>query len=237
MLRIYLVEINNKFNPTVVKHFDVDPDLAALCYNATLRGMIHDGFDPKGLSEEQVRHEVVKEARIRLRMNDDAVVSVIDETGDITREARRFEDRGLYKLALLLHATAIEHWINDIIVILCRRKGLSRDEAIQIIRETPFRAKCAWLLKLLDASPIRDAHLKKLDRLMQLRNEFVHFKWKGTNLEQDEQEEAKKFLEVWKPTQKYISRYRKRILFRDLRFAKYSSRRVKALSSSPRSAS
>jgi hypothetical protein len=227
----------NKSDNAVSGAIAIDPNVARLAYNLFLGGMVHDGFDPKGMSEEQIREEVKKECLRCLRLGEEAVVlSATDRTQGLVTEARRCQNRGLFEAALLLYATTTEHWLNDIVITLCRRRGLRREEAQQLIRDIPFRAKSTWLLRLLGASAMKPVHLKKLDRLMQLRNEFVHFKWKGVPLELDEQEEAKKFLTAWTATLRYLSRYRNRVIYRGLRL-KYSTRPSKLPSSSPRSAS
>jgi hypothetical protein len=59
----------------------VDPNIAKLAYNVFLGGMIHDGFDPRGMSEEQIREEVKKQCLRCLRLGEKAVVlSVLDRT-------------------------------------------------------------------------------------------------------------------------------------------------------------
>jgi hypothetical protein len=227
----------NKSNSVVSGSVAIDPKVAGLVYNIFLGGMVHDGFDPKGMSEEQIREEVKKECLRCLRLGEKAVIlSATDRTQELVMEARRCENRGLFEAALLFHATTAEHWLNEIVITLCRRRGLRSEEASQLIRDIPFRAKSTWLLRLLGAVAIKPVHLKKLDRLMQLRNGFVHFKWKGVPIDLDEQEEAKKFLTTWTQTQRYLSRYRNRVIYRGLR-KRYSDRPSKAPGSSPPPAS
>jgi hypothetical protein len=214
-----------------------DADAARLAYNVLLGGMVNDGFDPRGLTEEQVREKVRKECLRCLRLGEQvAILSTTDRTTELVTLARRCQSRGLFETALLLYATTMEHWLNDIVITLSRRRGLTKEEARQLIRDIPFRAKGTWLLRLLGSTAIKPIHLKKLDRLMQLRNEFVHFKWKEMSVDLDEQEEAKKFLATWARTLLYLSRYRDRVIYRNLR-VKYDYQFSKDPRSSPRSTS
>jgi len=54
--------------------------------------------------------------------------------------------------------------MNDIVSSFCLRRNLPVSEAAQVIRDTNFRAKSTWVLRLLGAPPINDEHLKKITR-------------------------------------------------------------------------
>ena len=152
-----------------------DPKIIKIIGDSLLRGMIAEGvFDPRGLSQKEIQIQLRKECLRRLKGNEESIVwSTTDRTSTLTREARRFQSQGFYEIAVLLYATASEHWLNDVVSALCKRSRLGRSGTPHVIRNTPFRAKCTWLLTLLDAPPIKPAHLKNQERLMQLRNEFV----------------------------------------------------------------
>jgi|HubBroStandDraft_4_1064222.scaffolds.fasta_scaffold20645_3 hypothetical protein len=221
-----------------------DAQARRIAQEAVVRGMVAEGlFDPTGLNEEEARTKLRKQLRRQyqqlLRKNDAPIVLITtDRTPTLTKEARRCEDQDLHEIAILLYATACEHWLNDVISALCKRRNLNREDAAQVIRDASVRAKCTWLLKLLRAPAIKDDHFKKLMRLMDLRNEFAHFKWKGTNYDVEEEgDQAKKFLATWKQTLDYLSRYRQRVVYRGVRLRKRRKRRPTTADSSLRSAS
>jgi len=214
-----------------------DAEARRVVLEALVRGMVAEGvFDPTGLNEEEVRRKVPRLCLKLLRKSASPIVwTTTDRTPTLTKEARRFQNQGLHEIAILLYATACEHWLNDVISALCKRRNLNREDAAQIIRQVSFPAKCTWLLKLLRAPAIKVDHLKNLERLMNLRNEFAHFKWKATNTDVEEEgDQAKKFLATWKQTLDYLSRYRRRVVYRGIRFRKRSKRRLTAAGSSPR---
>src|SRR5260370_1391895 len=110
-------------------------------------------------------------------------LSCVDHSHDLAQHARRFHDQGYFEIAVLLYATACEHWVNDVVSKLFRRDNLVREDVVQIIRDTHLRAKCTWFLKLLGGPPLNAQHLKALFRLTDLRNEFAHYKWKSFDLD------------------------------------------------------
>jgi len=221
-----------------------DAQAIRVLQEAILRGMVAEGiFDPTGLSDEEARTKLRKQLRGQyqglLRRNEAPIVLITtDRTPELTKEARRCENHDLHEIAILLYATACEHWLNHVISALCKRRSLNREDAAQVIRDVSVRAKCTWLLKLLRAPAIKDHHFKKLMLLMDLRNEFAHFKWKGTNYDVEEEgDRAKNFLATWKQTLDYLSRYRQRVVYRGALLRKRPKRRPTTADSSTRSTS
>lgn len=134
-----------------------DPKIIKIIGDSLLRGMIAEGvFGPRGLSQKEIQIQLRKECLRRLKSNEESIVwSTMDRTSTLTREARRFQSQGFYEIAVLLYATASEHWLNVVVSALCKRSRLGRSGTPHVIRDTPFRAKCTWLLTLLDAPPIK----------------------------------------------------------------------------------
>lgn len=76
----------------------------------------------------------------------------------------------------VLLATWFEHWINEVITSRAAQLGVSEKECSQIIRDTGNRAKLGWLLSLLGLPPLDSNIVKRINKLFEARNSFVHYK-------------------------------------------------------------
>src|SRR6266851_9265381 len=86
---------------------------------AVVVGMVADGdFDPTGLSPEEVESKCLE---LFAKSQPSRVLSCVDHSHDLAQHARRFHDQGYFEIAVLLYATACEHWVNDVVSKLCRR--------------------------------------------------------------------------------------------------------------------
>jgi hypothetical protein len=85
---------------------------------------------------------------------------------------------------------------------LAKRKNLSAKDIESLIRDSSYKAKCTWLLHVLGVKAINVAHTNRIFKLMELRNSYVHYKWKPEN-EQTSQE-MEKLLEQIEKTVKYL---------------------------------
>jgi hypothetical protein len=112
---------------------------------------------------------------------------------------------------VLFYAVWVEHQLNWIIAGLAEKKGVSEKEIESLLRETSYRAKCSWLLRILDSKPVSALHMNITCKLMELRNGFVHFKWKP-NSEQVEKELVSLLLRVEK-TVKYLRSVENKYLY------------------------
>ncbi|WP_454001945.1 hypothetical protein [Afipia felis] len=45
------------------------------------------------------------------------------------------------------------------------------------MRDASLRAKCTWLLELLDHQPIAQNIVKAINEIGEIRNSFIHYKW------------------------------------------------------------
>lgn len=142
----------------------------------------YEQINIKGMTATEINIELIKlieDVEFRL---------VIDYKDSLLKEARLHRKSGKSNISCLLYATWFEHWINEIISILCHRKGLSEDEINELVRNVSFRGKFTWLLKIFNFKQINKSHLNIIFRLTELRNNFVHYKWKekSKNLEKEE---------------------------------------------------
>lgn len=135
-------------------------------------------IDPRGKTDQELQREVFT---ILSRSTKGPIVPIhiaIDYTEELLREARRFAGGKKREMACLFYATWFEHWLNRIVSTAARRKKISEEEILQTIRETPFRGKATWLLRILELKPINHIHLKRMHGIIETRNAFVHYKWK-----------------------------------------------------------
>ena len=149
-----------------------------------------------GMTNKEIAIEVLK------LVEDTEFNFILDYKDSLLEQARLYRSKGKNELSCLLYATWFEHWINEVISILCHRKGLSESEVSEIIRKTSFRGKYTWLLKLFDFKEINKSHLNLIFRLMDLRNNFVHYKWKERS--NDFEKEEIFVIEKIEKTIKYI---------------------------------
>jgi hypothetical protein len=94
---------------------------------------------------------------------DDALAATNDERNEV---------------AILLYAIFFEHKINFIVHSFVKRKGLSEQVAIDLIRRMDIQQKLTSVLELLGFPPFGKADRDSIDRIMNRRNEFAHYKWK-----------------------------------------------------------
>ncbi|MZK50967.1 hypothetical protein [Clostridium beijerinckii] len=165
----------------------------------------HGLLDIKDMTDTEITVEMLK-------LIEDAEFNfILDYKDSILKQARLFYREDKVELSCLLYATWFEHWINEIISILGNRKNLNENEINEIIRHVSFRGKYTWLLKLFDFKEINKAHINLIFRLTDLRNSFVHYKWKEKN--NDFKNEEKFVIEKIEKTVKYIRNIENRYVY------------------------
>ena len=108
------------------------------------------------------------------------MVIATDYTAGILTKARR--ERKKYPQESILHyALYIEHKINAIIRLLSDRKNLEPSVSLGLMRELKLSSKATWALHLLDGEMFDDMVVKKIGQISDRRNEYAHYKWKGTD--------------------------------------------------------
>jgi hypothetical protein len=142
-------------------------------------------INPEGKSDEDLFQEIW--STIEKLLESDSLPFVIDHTDDLLGNARLFKKRKKNSFAILFYALWVEHQLNDIIAIQARKSNLTAKEIDSLVRETSYKAKCSWLLRLTGGKPFTEAQHNSICKLMDLRNSFVHYKWKPEN-EQMEKE-------------------------------------------------
>jgi len=155
-------------------------DLFQIVKNASLQ-LVRDGhIDVSGKSTEEIECEIRTYLKKVVADRESPIHIVIDHTAHLLKLARQFAIQKKHEDACLYYALWFEHWLNHLIVSSGRRKGLTDQELNQIIRETDIgRGKTTWLLRLLDVPAFSQEHQKKILKIAELRNTFVHYKWKS----------------------------------------------------------
>jgi hypothetical protein len=177
-----------------------------------LEQAIRDGrIDPRGKSEEQVEKEFVDFLGELLEAEEGEVLIVTDYTDSLLREARRSAKRGTFEFACLLYATWVEHWLNQMIVTAAARRGLTDQERTQALRRLAAR------------------HQKALIEIGELRNTFVHYKWRRQPLDDRSDKNLAGAVRNIDKTITYLRRFERREVFgghQTRRFAKRRSGRT-----------
>jgi hypothetical protein len=143
----------------------------------------------EGRDDEAIAIELFE--RLRAFRHDDRVEIrfIITHVKSLLDEAQEFLDAGAVLNATVFYAMWAEHWLNGIISVLGERKGLSEATIVQLIRDVQYRAKATWLLEILGCTPMPAKLLSVVQRVMEERNSFVHYKWKAKEWTDDVEEE------------------------------------------------
>ncbi|NFG42067.1 hypothetical protein FC789_12895 [Clostridium botulinum] len=180
-------------------------------YGPLLKRKVIESFVKHGLLNvnEMTDREILVET-LKLIENTDFKF-ILDYKYSILKQARLFYREGNIELSYLLYATWFEHWINEIISVLGHRKSLNENEINKIIRNVPLRGKYTWLLKLFEFKEISKMHLNLIFRLTDLRNGFVHYKYKEKN--NDFKNEEKFVMENVERAVKYLRNIENRCIY------------------------
>jgi hypothetical protein len=141
-------------------------------------------IDPAGKDETQLRKDILDFLE-RLSKSSRFFWS-IDHMGELLGEARRYARAGKAQMACLLYATWLEHWLNSLVADLARRRRFHDTEISALLRDVPYKAKPTWLLRLLGFPPLSEKHVRSIVEIGEIRNSFVHYKWRLHDVDSDE---------------------------------------------------
>jgi hypothetical protein len=165
-------------------------------------------FD-ENLSESENKEKMLEFAD---KLTKNGLFICIDHTKKLLKNARSFLKQKDLEIAALFYATYFEHQINSLIERICIKKGVFGEDTKQILRETAFRAKCTWLLKILDLAPVASNHLKVMTQVFEIRNSFVHYKWQAYDIDSDyEIKEQLKITKILEEAEKSVIYLQRRI--------------------------
>ncbi len=134
-------------------------------------------FKPAGNTDDEIRKVFLEHVQASFVESGD-VQAVIDFQPRLVATARSLVGLAHPIESLILYATWVEHWLNATLLTTALRRGLSEAEAIQLVRQG-VETKLASIWRLLELPTIPDDHIRKLKALAEVRNEHVHYKWKG----------------------------------------------------------
>jgi hypothetical protein len=109
----------------------------------------------------------------------DDVKEVLDFQRRLLASARQLALRPHPIEAVILYATWMEHWLNSLLLTTMLQRFMSEPHALQLIRQANIQTKLAGLWSLVELPPLPEMHVKRIEFLAEVRNEHVHYKWKG----------------------------------------------------------
>jgi hypothetical protein len=83
----------------------------------------------------------------------------------------------MHEFAALFYVLWAEHFLNGMVLTFAGRRHIPRSDVTQLIRKTDLRDKCTWVLRLLGERALPERHVKRIARMAEVRNSFVHYKW------------------------------------------------------------
>jgi len=176
--------LKNKSNKKTLIVTREDRRMVRKMINDMGKSLIRDGFvkvegkTPYELSEEIWKHLLSKETPMYI---------TLDHTNDLLKAAQSYEKEGKLEFACLLYTLWFEHWLNSILASVFRRRKFTAKLITQIIRDIDIsRGKTTWLLQLLEMPPFKNDHLIKINKIIELRNSFVHYKWQPFDIDKNE---------------------------------------------------
>src|SRR5690606_16581748 len=101
---------------------------------------------------------------------------------------------GDHWIACVLYATWAEHWINRLIATAAARRGIPQPAITQLLRDANWRAKTSWVLEALKLPLLEQHSWAVLNKLLEVRNAFVHYKWTPRRWDDPEPEDELAFL-------------------------------------------
>lgn len=127
----------------------------------------------EGQPDEELRGSIVK-LLSDLAASEWNALRQSEHQPKLIRAAERFVEEDEAELAIVMYATAIEHWLNGMLEIGLRRRGERLDKASERAPlETKLTTKWQELLGFDFPDELREAVLE----LAGARNDFVHYKW------------------------------------------------------------
>jgi hypothetical protein len=84
---------------------------------------------------------------------------------------------GHAEMSATLYAIWIEHFVNGIISRMFERRGHGDDVALPFIKELRLVSKVTALWRLLGLPALSEDEIKVMNRIIEFRNAFVHYKW------------------------------------------------------------
>jgi hypothetical protein len=168
------------------------------------------------ISEEEYNDKDKAYAKVISFLQDESIGNnfVIDSRDELLKTAEEFIIKKEYHNAIVFYAMYLEHWINNLIDILCAKRKMSRKSIKEILKNVNIIAKYTWILELLEQPAIADADITLIRKTSEERNSYIHYKYntvvislhdkiEETKSEQDEESKISEIRNLVKRLQEY----------------------------------
>jgi hypothetical protein len=194
--------------------------------------LIRDGvIVPDGKTDEQIKTEVASFIKSEIAQKRFDISVGIDHTKQLLAEARKLLRQNKLEPAALYFATFFEHKLNWLIVQICHKKELEDATIKQVLRDAHVRAKCTWIMALLDHEPFSPRVVNTISEISEIRNSFIHYKWPSRNPDSKEYEKSKAKLSATMKKAEFVIRYFGR--FEEKQLYKGQGKRVRSMLRTP----
>lgn len=152
---------------------EADRDVLALIRYIIIQAARDGELDLAGRSDTDLRDSIQLFMR-KLNGSGWQAVMQSEHQPTLHRAAERFMQEDEHELAIVMYATAIEHWLNGMIEVGLRRRG----EALSPETERGhLENKLTARWNELFFAPFPDDLRERILTLASARNNFVHYKW------------------------------------------------------------
>lgn len=174
---------------------------------AVFNSFIANGLlDPRNKTQDEIDLEFAN--LINENIEEMCEYRTIDHSETLLEEARKFKKASKYEIACTLYATWFEHWINFIIKTQLCRLNIADEEAIALIRDVNIKTKYGLILNLIKLPEIPKIHKQSIAKISELRNGFVHYKYKPLNMDHDPSTDFTAAIKNTEKAIKYLQNYR-----------------------------
>jgi hypothetical protein len=173
----------NNSMPDINKKPLIPRDLVRLLHEYMFRGWVENGrLEIKGRTSAQIIDDydrLVHEYHDQLTSGEVDFLSTTDHRSTLFDEARKAAEDAHYELAITLYAVWLEHFINGTLKLAFHRLGHGEDISVPLIKELRLATKVTVLWKIAGLPDIDQDSLRLINRVIELRNAFVHYKWQN----------------------------------------------------------
>jgi hypothetical protein len=103
--------------------------------------------------------------------------TAIDHRDSLLDRAKDEAAVGHGEMAATLYAIWIEHFVNGVLTRAFERMGYGDDVIIPLIKELRLPTKTTALWELAGLPALSNDDLRAMNRIIEFRNSFVHYKW------------------------------------------------------------
>lgn len=195
---------------------DLDEDVFRHMVDLVVDELVATGqIQTKGKTRKQVEREAAPIIS-RLNRRQAKIVSMTDYRESLLKGAGIFYRNDELGIACALFATWLEHLLNGMLGLQLKREHrFSEDAVSNVIRSASVDAKITWLLRLSGLPAIAASHVSTIKKLNELRNAFVHYKWKAVDVDSDDpfESELEETLKKFKKSITYLKRYERKHIY------------------------